>query len=154
MNPSEYDLAELQGVATGGESGFAFGANGHDADRPRAEAALSDSQHRELLMLEAMSSDDLSKPYLERLPESYAAELVVFEWLEFLLTNAGFRRSLDALRYYRSIGWLTPDVEDELGEYLRSFEEPAPDETPGLDRSDHVLSLVYIARLAAVDDPR
>lgn len=152
MNPSEYDLDELKGVATGGETGFTFGDNGRNGGSSAA-AALSESQHRELLLLESMSSGDLEKPYLERLPESYAAELALFEWLEFLLANAGFRGALDALRYYRSIEWITAGVEETLGEYLRSFEAPAREDPPGLDRSDHVLSLVYVARLAAIHDP-
>ena len=31
----------------------------------------------------------MAKPYLEALPQSYAAELLVFEWLTFLLEEGG-----------------------------------------------------------------
>lgn len=115
-----------------------------------SDEVLRSNQYRELFLLEqATDRGDLEKPYLLGLPGSYVAEVVVFEWLEFLVDRAGFRRTLDVLRYYRSIDWLTEDAENRLREYLQSFDGGGADGR--LDRSDHLLSLVYIARLAAMD---
>lgn len=72
----------------------------------------------------------MEKPYLDALPRSYAAELVIFESLEFLVDRTGFRRTSDALPYDRSIGWLTDDAEARLREYLRSFDDGGADDRP------------------------
>ena len=101
-------------------------------------------------MLESMG-DDLEKPYLDALPDTYAAEIAIFEWLEFVLARAGFKRTLDVLGYYREMGWITESVESALREYMRCCDAPA-EATAELDRSDHVLSLVYVARLASMGD--
>ena len=163
MNPRNYDIDELQDIA--GESLPGMGHEGSDArrlsrdgsdgpagpgsGRARADDVARSNQYRELMLLEG-AIDDLEKPYLDALPASYAAELVVFEWLEFLVETAGFKHALRTLRYYRTIDWLDERTEARLGEYLRSF-EGGGSEPRGMDRSDHVLSLVYIARLAAMD---
>lgn len=137
LDPSDYDVAELRtGPAAGDETG--------------AEAIVRSKQHRELAEREAMA-DHLERPYLRRVPETYSAELVVFDWLEYLQSEAGFRGALEAIRLYRSLGWLAADVEEQLDEYLRSFEEDGS--TPGrLGPAAHRRSLVYIARLASAGD--
>ena len=153
MNPNDYDPNELRGAgeAPGGAFLGATGGAGADGTGPMAaDEVLQSNQYRELFLLErATGEDGLEKPYLASLPQSYAAELVIFEWLEFLVDRTGFRRTLDVLRYYRSIEWLTDETEARLREYLQSFDDGGSDD--GLDRSDHLLSLVYIARLAAMD---
>ena len=153
MNPNDYDPNELRNAGEDLDGAF-LGATGRgdtDGTGPMgADEVLRSNQYRELFLLErATGEDDMEKPYLAALPQSYAAELVIFEWLEFLVDRTGFRRTLDVLRYYRSIDWLTVDTEARLREYLQSFDEVGSDE--GLDRSDHLLSLVYIARLAAME---
>lgn len=153
MNPNDYDPNELRNAGDDPDGVFlgASGRGGDDGTGPMgADEVLQSNQYRELFLLErATGKDDLEKPYLATLPQSYAAELVIFEWLEFLVDRTGFRRTLDVLRYYRSIDWLTDDTETRLREYLQSFDDGGSDE--GLDRSDHLLSLVYIARLAAME---
>lgn len=145
MNPRDYDINELEG----GEP-FKAGSGSRQAGSSAADDVLRSNQYRELMQLEAMT-DDLQKPYLRSLPDSYSAEVVIFEWLEYLVGMAGFKGTLEALRYYRSIGWITDDIERALGEYLRSFDEPNLNESSGLNRSNHQLSLVYVAKLAAMD---
>lgn len=153
MNPNDYDPNELRGAGDDPAGAFlgAGGDSGTAGIGPMAaDEVLRSNQYRELFLLErATGEDGLEKPYLASLPQSYAAELVIFEWLEFLVDRTGFRRTLDVLRYYRSIEWLTEETETRLREYLQSFDDGGNDE--GLDRSDHLLSLVYIARLAAMD---
>lgn len=153
MNPNDYDPDELRQDADPADGAF-LGHSGiaapEEGSSVGADEVLRSNQYRELFLLEqATDRGNLEKPYLSGLPGSYAAEVVVFEWLEFLVDRAGFRRTLDVLRYYRSIDWLTEDAENRLREYLQSFDGGGADGR--LDRSDHLLSLVYIARLAAMD---
>ncbi|MFC7194667.1 FlaD/FlaE family flagellar protein [Halosimplex aquaticum] len=102
--------------------------------------------YRELLPLVG-GSDDLSKPYLRSIPDTYAAEFVVFEWLEFLLMHAGYKGAADALHYYESIDWITEDVESQLNDYLLGIDENGSNDGVDLDVDDHMLSLVYVAKL-------
>lgn len=153
MNPNDYDPNELRDTGEDPEGMFLGGSREGVSGGPGpmgADDVLRSNQYRELFLLERVSGDgDMEKPYLDSLPRTYAAELVVFEWLEFLVDKTGFRRTLDVLRYYRSIDWITDEAETHLREYLQSFDGGGNAER--LDRSDHLLSLVYIARLAAMD---
>ena len=154
INPNDYDPNELRNAGEDRDGGVFLGESREETSSGpspvRANEVLQSNQYRELFMLEQVTDDGgMEKPYLDSLPRSYAAELVVFEWLEFLVDRTGFRRTLDVLRYYRSIDWITADAEAHLREYLQSFDGGGNEER--LDRSDHLLSLVYIARLAAMD---
>lgn len=165
LNPEEYDPDELRRMAeermdregdgrgngTGGTAGtgaFTFG-NAVEGGGRRADALRTNQLEQLFLHQSAMSDDDLSKPYLGELPQKYAAERVVFDWLEFLVLKAGFKRAMEALRYYRTIDWITPAVESDLQDYLVGFSGDV--EASGeLDVEDHQLSLVYLARLASM----
>lgn len=153
MNPTDYDVDELRDTPESanpfaGDSGSAFTLGGAIG----AEEVLQSGQYRELFLLQsAMADGALEKPYLASMPDAYAGEMMVFEWLEFLLAKAGFKRTLDVLRYYESIDWLTADMVDHLREYLSGLDETSG-ETGDLDRSDHMLSLVYIGRIASMTE--
>lgn len=153
LDPSDYDPAELEGMLEEDDPGLHNGSGGSEfqwASAPSPEDTLESNQYRELLMLQGMGADT-GRPYLDGLPESYGAELVVFEWLDFLLTQGGVKRTIEALRYYESVGWLSESAEDDLEEYILGLGAP-DDATAEFDREDHSLSLVYVARLAAMDD--
>lgn len=148
-NPNDYDPNELRGGSDASEGVF-LGSGGNGGFGGLSGDESSSGHYRELFLLQqSAGTGDLTRPYLDSLPRSYAAEVLVFEWLEFLVDRVGFRRSIDALRYYRSIEWITDQVEAGLREYLTSFDETGAD--ANLERSDHLTSLVYIARLAAMD---
>lgn len=164
INPRDYDLDELRKMARErGDSPdrpSAGDQNGEVADPEiggwePAESVPAREQfqsglYRELLPLEA-GADGLEKPYLTSLPESYAAEFVVFEWLEFLLENFGYQGTSEAFQYYESVGWITEDVASALADYLLGIGKPAGDGGSGSgDIDDHKLSLVYIARLVSM----
>lgn len=150
INPRDYDLDELRRLADGpdppvdGNGGVSVGAAG---DERVGASAFRDGLYRELLPLEA-GGGTVEKPYLPELPESYVGEQFLFEWLEFLQTQAGYQGATEALSYYESIGWLTPTVEAALGDYLLGFDDGDP--TGDLDIDDHILSLAYIAKLASM----
>mgnify|MGYP000501254610 CR=1 FL=1 len=154
INPRDYDPGELQemldegsmpGARNGGEGEFEW------ASVPPSGEALASNQYRELFMLQSMGSGEDGKPYLAELPGDYGAELVIFEWLDFLISKAGLKATLEALRYYESVGWLSEAVAEDLEEYLLGLDAP-DDAEADLDREDHSLSLVYVARLAAMGD--
>lgn len=134
INPREYDVDELRR------------GPGTDGDDP--DGLVRSKQYGELAELDSRMAD-LHRPYLVELPETYLAEVRVFDWLEYLHEKTGFRGTLEAIRFYRSIGWLGADVEDRLEEYLRSFDGQA-DGAGRLESEDHRLSLVFIARLASM----
>ncbi|MFB6179038.1 MAG: FlaD/FlaE family flagellar protein [Halorientalis sp.] len=174
INPRDYDLDELRKMARGKSDSPRTPPTGEDADEetppelegwgtiepemgeigemgaPKGvlEDKFESDIHRELLPLEA-GEDDLSKPYLDSLPENYAAEIVIFEWLEFLLEDFGYQGASEALQYYESVGWIADDIETALSDYLVGIEEPEGVVQDG-DIDSHKLSLVYVARLVSM----
>lgn len=145
IDPGDYDPRELRelGSEDGPESVIGGNAGGMGSGD-----ALRSSQRETLLMIED-TLEELSTPYLPELPDSYRGELLVLEWLEFLVGKAGRSETIEGLVYYTSIGWITKKVEIHLREYLRGV-DPTPETPTPLDQDDHVTSLVYIARLDAM----
>lgn len=156
INPRDYDLDELRkmarkrgGQTNGGgevdEADIGLGSVGPD-EEVTAGGSFREGLYRELLPLEA-GVGETTKPYLEALPEHYAGENLIFEWLEFLLLHAGYQGATEALDYYESVGWITEDVESDLGDYLLGIDDAGANEGNSLDVDDHLLSLVYVAKL-------
>ena len=155
--PGAYDLRELRRIADPNRETPTEFEDG--ADLPASpEEMLRHTERDELVRLQsrlAASGGLPEKPYLRGLPDQYGAEVVVFEWLDFLINKAGFENTGNALEYYEEVSWITERTRQDLREYMRGFSEvesfdpdhPGPAE---LDVDDHVLSLVYIARLASV----
>lgn len=162
INPRDYDLDELRkmarergrqtdsGVGETDEAdiGIASSTTPGKDDISSAPSSFRAGLYRELLPLEAGS--DATKPYLDTLPETYAGEHLIFEWLEFLLLHAGYQGAMESLDYYESVGWITENCEAELNDYLLGLEEQTNCEPNDLDIDDHLLSLVYIAKLASM----
>jgi flagellar protein FlaE len=158
INPRDYDLNELREMARkrGDEdrppedpTEVEWGRLDDDGEgTPVAPDSLRSGLYRELLPLVG-AGGDMEKPYLTGVPDTYAAEFVVFEWLEFLLLHAGYQGASDAIHYYESIEWVGEDVASQLDDYLLGIDDAG---TGGdeLDVDDHMLSLVYVAKLAAM----
>ncbi|WP_276280488.1 FlaD/FlaE family flagellar protein [Halorussus caseinilyticus] len=153
----DYDLRELRRLADPNRETPEEFDDGEALPAPPDEV-LRHTERNELVQLQSQFSAAGAlpeRPYLDRLPDQYSTEVVVFEWLDFLINKAGFENTGNALQYYEEVGWITERVREELREYMRGFSEVEsfdPDK-PGpaaLDVDDHVLSLVYIARLASV----
>lgn len=157
IDPRNYDVDELREVGLGEQQSPARDSVDGDRARrrgqratrdpnvPAATAALQSTQFRELRELHAVT--DGRKPYLETLPASFAAEVTIVEWLDFLLAKGGYRRALEVLDYYAQIGWLGERAVVGLREYLSGLNEP--DYGSPFDPEDHRLSLVYLTRLAS-----
>jgi archaellum component FlaD/FlaE len=116
---------------------------------PAADALRSNQLEQLFLHQSAMVREEMTKPYLGEIPQKYAAERVIFDWLEFLVLKGGFKRAMDALRYYRTIDWITAGVEASLQDYLVGFSDEGAGRSE-LDVDDHQLSLLYVARLASM----
>ncbi|MFB6074629.1 MAG: FlaD/FlaE family flagellar protein [Haloarculaceae archaeon] len=153
INPRDYDLDELRRMARerGPDDGLGDDLDPADLDlamdegeTPAAGDSFRAGLYRELL---PFLGDGVEKPYLQSLPETYAAEFVVFEWLEFLLMHSGYQGADDALDYYASVDWITEAVQSDLSEYLRGIDEAGANNGEELDVDDHMLSLVYVAKL-------
>jgi archaellum component FlaD/FlaE len=129
---------------------------GHERGNPptrrgvAADALRSNQLEQLFLHQSAMVGEQMTKPYLGDIPQKYAAERVIFDWLEFLVFKGGFKRAMDALRYYRTIDWITADVEASLQDYLVGFSDEGAGRSE-LDVDDHQLSLLYVARLASMN---
>ncbi|KAB1188726.1 MULTISPECIES: FlaD/FlaE family flagellar protein [Haloferax] len=164
LDPDDYDPDEIRRIARDSpqqrrngdsrfedRSPFRFNNPLFDRSHQPASEALRSSQLEHLLVHQSRGDDEdgVEKPYLRSLPDKYGAERVVFDWLEFLVLKGGFKRAMDALRYYQTVDWLTADVEQTLRDYLLGF-SAAVEEPTDLDVDDHLLSLVYVARLSSM----
>jgi len=105
---------------------------------------------------EYVGSDDLSgsgrKPYLTELPADYVGDLLVMEWLEFLVSESDVTDAVRAIQYYERIEWVGADAAARLRDFLSGFgtvdrnliDRPGTDE---LVREHHTRSLRYITQL-------
>jgi hypothetical protein len=118
-------------------------------DRPAAAVAFESAVARDLAARDAANPVD-ERPYLPDLPESFTAEALLFEWLDFLVRQAGREAAAGALSFYERIGWVGADAAARLETYLSGLNEPGVGEDGELDVDDHRVSLHYVARLAAL----
>ena len=105
---------------------------------------------------EFVGSDDLSaqpqKPYLTALPGDYVGDLMVMEWLEYLVEESDATDAVRAINYYRRVEWVDDDVADRLKAFLSGFgdidrnrvDDPG---TAQLTLDHHTQSLKYIMQL-------
>jgi flagellar protein FlaE len=155
INPREYDTKELRQAAQ--EKSRDRNQDIEELRRDLAAQAddsegVPKAQLKELILLQGGADpSDLERPYLESVPEQYAARLTLFEWLQFTLDKVGSRRTLEALEYYVNIGWLSDTAAEDLRDHVRVFQDARTAEPMGaFETADHLVSLVYIATLASM----
>jgi flagellar protein FlaE len=156
LDPKEYDFDQLRKQTGAGkepskniEKEVDEPDIGWGKEVPSARnGTFRNELYRELAPYEK-ASPDLEKPYLVELPDKPSAEHLVFEWLEYLLSAAGFKGATQALSYYEAIDWITTDAESSLGTYLVGMDE-RPGEFDNLDVDDHLASLLYVAKLVSM----
>jgi flagellar protein FlaE len=153
IDPRNYDVDELRS-ATGRESllssEFGERTEAEDADRRHpAAAAFEQAVTRDVVELDR-EAGERERPYLTALPPSLVAEALVFEWLEYLVLQAGRESVPDALWYYAAIGWVSEDVAADLETYLSGIDAAGATPENDLDADDHRISLDYVARLATL----
>jgi archaellum component FlaD/FlaE len=107
---------------------------------------------------DATTGDDGASPdssvALDEVADTYATEIIVFEWLTSLVSTAGPAATLRAIAYYEEIGWIGPDVKRYLecvlsGPDLDMNVDPSR-EPNELTAEDHAESYEYIMKLDAV----
>lgn len=92
------------------------------------------------------------QPYLTRIPEGYSFELIVLEWMEYLLNNTDTAGALRAIDYYRNIDWINDRVANDLTEIIRGFDANGSGSKGGhtvseLSVDHHSHSLEFISQL-------
>ncbi len=129
---------ELESEPTPGDGDFEFE---EPEQTTKSQAAETTMQMR----------NGMQKPYLATLPSGYIVDLVVMEWLEFLVEEFGSEDAVRTIAYYEEIDWISEPVEEELLAFVRGIAdvtdvdvEAAP-ATLGVD--DHVQSLSFMSQL-------
>lgn len=98
-------------------------------------------------LLSRLSHSGVEKPYLTRVPDSYTAQMEIFDWLDGLASKASRSGVHDALDYYESIEWLSADSRQHLASFVNGFADANFRAFDTLDMKDHRESLLYVARL-------
>ncbi len=93
----------------------------------------------------------MQKPYLANLPAGYIVDLVVMEWLEFLVEEFGSEDAVRTIAYYEDIDWISEPVKEQLLAFIRGIADVADvdtDATPAtLGVDDHIRSLSFMSQL-------
>lgn len=157
MNPSAYDLSELRDAAGVRDSGSALESVQSETvarrrglpPRIRGDEHRDETRYRELLARELELAGDPDPPYLRRLPRSYVGTTTVLDWVDFLVRQAGPSGAREALAFYERQGWLADPAASSVRSHVDAVGGDGNDE---LSASDHQLSLLYVARLAALNE--
>lgn len=152
-------FAELKEEYESGDADWAEGEGPADAESHETDDAgefefvdPSETVETEPATTETAQSGLDGKPYLAALPNGYVADLVVMEWLEFLVTEFGSDDAVRTVTYYGDIGWISASVEEDLLAYVGGFadvDEVDPEETgpATLAIDDHIRSLTFLSQL-------
>jgi flagellar protein FlaE/flagellar protein FlaC len=92
------------------------------------------------------------KPYLETVPGGYVVDLVIMEWLEFLVEEFGPEEAVRTIEYYERIEWVSESASERLLAFLEGIADVEPEEGEELgpvelDIDDHIQSLTFISQL-------
>jgi archaellum component FlaD/FlaE/archaellum component FlaC len=101
----------------------------------------------------ARTAEAAEQPHLTRPPNGYLSDVVLMEWLEFLVTEFDARNAIRAINHYERIGWIGEPMRDHCFEVLQGMADgkyPYRDESGPTDLTmdDHRRSLRYIEDLA------
>ncbi|QLG49265.1 FlaD/FlaE family flagellar protein [Natrinema halophilum] len=95
---------------------------------------------------------------LETLPDTYATDIIVLEWLTELVRTAGPAATLRAISYYAEIGWIDGEVREHLEAMLSGPDldiHVDPGSTPDeLTAEDHADSYTYIMKLQEIHETK
>lgn len=120
LNPLEYDVDELREL--GGVA---------------AEPAAPEDR------------DGFRTPYLRTLPTGERADALLDAWLSDLVEAGGSRGAAAALYHYQRVGWLSAGVRVAVSTHLLGMDSRRGG-FDAFDRADHMRSLGYVGRLAAL----
>ncbi|MDS0476483.1 FlaD/FlaE family flagellar protein [Natrinema sp. 1APR25-10V2] len=107
---------------------------------------------------DANDGDDGSDVTLETLADTYATDIIVFEWLTELVRTARPAATLRAISYYAEIGWIDEEVREQLEAVLSGLDldiHVDPGATPDeLTAEDHADSYTYIMKLQEIHETK
>ena len=95
-----------------------------------------------------------ARPVLESVPDSYAGEVLVMEWLSVLMEGSGPADALRAVGHYEDAGWISREVRDHLvdvigGPTLDVHVDPTQSRESTAE--EHAVSYRYLSVLAHLD---
>lgn len=98
------------------------------------------------------------KPYLRALPGGFGAELLVMEWLDYLVSESSVPEAMRAVRYYGTVEWISEEVAAHLQTVLsgtsprRELAATDGGRPTELSVDHHTESLEYVSQLRALDE--
>ncbi len=100
----------------------------------------------------ASAADDA---LLQSIPNGYAGEVLVMEWLATLMERSGPAGAFRAIDYYENVGWISPTVEQRLvdvigGPALDVFVDPTQPREPTAE--EHAVSHEYLRVMARLNE--
>ena len=158
--------------ADGGQR-IAFDEDADDADDTRVEVQATDSVDEPDESAASASGDasadeesddtdadtgDSDDVTLTTLADTYATDIIVFEWLTQLVRTGGSAATLRAISYYAEIGWIDEEVQTHLEGVLSGPDldiHVDPGSTPEeLTAEDHADSYTYIMKLQEIHETK
>lgn len=110
----------------------------HEADEGRSQARPLPQTH----------SDEPDVLPLTQIPTAYTAQQAILDWMDGLLSASGQQGTMEALKYYEAIGWLSPECRDQLETFAEELRTAGCTDPRPLVIDDHRESLEYIGTLA------
>ncbi|MDR5656873.1 FlaD/FlaE family flagellar protein [Halodesulfurarchaeum sp. HSR-GB] len=100
----------------------------------------------------ATAADAADQPHLVDPPDGYLADVLLLEWLDYLVSEFDARNAIRAINHYERIGWIGEPMRDHCIGVLQGIadaEYPYRDESGPTDLTmeDHRRSLRYIEDL-------
>ncbi|QRV13547.1 flagella accessory C family protein [Haloterrigena salifodinae] len=122
-------------------------------DDSDASSGAADGEHDD-----ESTGDEPNDATLTTLADTYATDIIVFEWLTQLVRTGGSAATLRAISYYAEIGWIDEEVKTHLESVLSGPDldmNVDPGSTPEeLTAEDHADSYTYIMKLQEIHETR
>jgi archaellum component FlaD/FlaE/archaellum component FlaC len=146
-DPTPEEPAAGTTAGTAMTDGAALGEEGDEWESPTEEPSA-----------DAMAMPSSERPYLTDLQNGYVSDMVVMEWLTYLVEESDPLEAHRAIKYYEDVEWIDETVADRLWNFLDGFPRDGPEDAlpPRRDMSypseltvdHHIRSLSFIANLA------
>ena len=148
--------AAEDGSPGAGENGRADGGHGQSGGRGSGGAQEPEPEHTSPAEPGQAAGDTPERgPVLESVPDSFAGEVLVMEWLSVLMEGSGPADALRAVGHYEDAGWISREVRDHLvdvigGPTLDVHVDPT--QSSESTAEEHAVSHRYLSVLAHLDD--
>jgi len=131
-----------------------------DLDEQSAESAAADGAGQ-AVSVQATGGPGLAAnepeydAMVNTLPDGYAGDVLLMEWLAKLMEQSGPAGALRAVEHYEAVNWISPPARDRIldclgGPSLDVFVDPTQPREPTAD--EHALSHQYLTVLGQLDE--